>query len=175
MKYRLLIQISLVCLNGLFCNYLYGQNENKSEEKICRLPELGLNYHLQISHADFLPVLNYKFNRYLDAGVGGQYVYYFRSTQRDGKSSYGFNVYSRIYPVKSLFVHAEYLYSNVPYINKRIYEFERVYVSNFLGGIGFRQPITDRVDTYFTGLFDFTHSENSVYGSKILFRIGVTF
>jgi hypothetical protein len=157
----------------------FGQNAEDSTHALkknkLKYISPGFNYHLQISHIDVAPIISMRISSKVYAGGGINYLYYYRNSERVNKNSFGVNLFSRVFASKSLFAHVEYLYSNIPYRNKLIYEFDRVYVANVFIGGGYMQPISDSIRGYFTVLVDLTHSENSPYENKILFKAGLTF
>lgn len=135
----------------------------------------GINYHLQISHIDFAPVLVFKNDTRFEPGCGLNYLYYYRNSIRKGKSSYGFNLFTRYYLFPHIFLHGEYLLSDVAYLNQLVYEYHRVRKADFFAGAGLKQPVTDKTDAYLTILVNVNHSPESAYKNLILFRAGITF
>jgi hypothetical protein len=135
----------------------------------------GFNYHLQISHLDIAPVLILPVKEKIHAGFGLNYLYHYRNSIREGKSSLGFNFFSRVFITKNIFGHAEYLYSDVAYLNVLVYEYYRIKKADFFIGGGYRQPITDKTDAYLTLLVNLNNSDESPYKNRILFKAGLTF
>jgi len=137
--------------------------------------KLGLNYHLQLHHIDVAPVAFYRLNNRVDAGVGVNYLYYYTKDEFKNTSAYGTNIFTRVYFLQNFFLHLEYLYCNVPYRNNLNFEYSRVYVTSFFSGIGYRQPVTSKVDTYLLGLVDLTHRDESPYKNLVVVKFGVSF
>jgi len=135
----------------------------------------GFNYHLQLQHVDVAPVIFYKLNNRVDAGVGLNYLYYYGKDHTENTSAYGTNFFTRVYLLKNLFLHLEYLYCNVPYRNDLNFEYHRVYITNFFSGIGYRQPLTSKVDSYLFALVDLTHRDESPYKNLIVVKLGISF
>jgi len=135
----------------------------------------GFNYHLQISNLDVAPIVFYRLHKRLDVGLGLNYLYYYRKGERENTSAYGSNIFTRAYFVKDFFLHLEYLYSNVAYRNDLNFEFKRVYIANFFTGLGYRQPVTSKVDSYLSCLVDLTHRNESPYKNLIVVKFGMSF
>jgi hypothetical protein len=156
-----------------FCQNTSDTAANKkfSKENI----SFGFNYHLQVSHLDIAPILVIPIKEKIYVGCGINYLYHYRNSLRKGKSSMGFNVFSRFFFMKNIYGHAEYLYSDVAYLNLLVYEYYRVRKADFFLGGGYRQPITDKTDAYLTLLVNLNHSAESPYKNTILFKAGLTF
>ncbi|MBO9701116.1 MAG: hypothetical protein J7604_12970 [Sporocytophaga sp.] len=137
--------------------------------------KFGFNYHLQLQHIDVAPVIFYRLNDRVDVGVGLNYLYYYRNDKSENNSAFGTNIFTRVYFLKNFFLHLEYLYCNVPYRNDLNFEYRRVYITNLFSGLGYRQPITSKVDSYFLGLIDLTHRDESPYKNLIIVKLGISF
>lgn len=135
----------------------------------------GFNYHLQVQHLDISPILAWNLTKRFQPGVGLNFLYYYRNSQYLHKTSYGVNLFARYYTTKSTFFHAEYLFANIPYRNELDYEYSRVYTADFFLGGGYRQPLSKKLYSYFTGLVNLTDKANSPFEDRILFKAGLTF
>ncbi len=173
LKNNLLILI----LSISFIGSAFGQND--SVVNINKSPggniKAGFNYHLQLQHIDVAPIIFYRLNKRVDAGIGLNYLYYMKSDNSESNSAYGTNIFTRIYFLKKFFLHLEYLYSNVPYRNDLNFEYRRVYIANFFSGLGYRQPLTSKVDSYLFALVDLTHRDESAYKNLVVVKLGISF
>jgi hypothetical protein len=158
----------------LFCFHPGRSQDNSSKSDISRISP-GINYHLQISHFDFAPVIYYKIREKIYTGGGINYLYHFRNSQRKGKSSFGVNVFTRVFLHPNIFTHAEYLYADVAYLNQLVYEYYRVRKGDFFLGGGYRQPITEKTDAYLMILVNPNRTNESPYKNLILFKAGLSF
>ena len=147
----------------------------KSNEPASLTINPGFNYNLQFSHLDLNPNLSYHLKPWLQPGLGLNYLYYYRHSERKGTSSMGFDVFTNLYINKFIYAHAEYLFSNVAYLNKLDYKFTRVNIVNYFIGVGYRQNISNNKYANLNLLFDLNHTENSPYKNKFLLKIGFTF
>src|SRR6478736_3667104 len=59
--------------------------------------KFGFNYHLQLQHIDVAPVIFYRLNNRVDAGVGLNYLYYYKNDDSENNSAYGTNIFTRVY------------------------------------------------------------------------------
>ncbi|WP_028980112.1 hypothetical protein [Sporocytophaga myxococcoides] len=181
MAYRLTNNLKnilvILLLSISFIESAIGQNDsaasfNKGQRGHIKF---GFNYHLQLKHIDVAPVIFYSLNNRVDAGVGLNYLYYFRNDDSENNSAFGTNIFTRVYFLKNFFLHLEYLYCNVPYRNDLNFEYRRVYITNFFSGLGYKQPITSKVDSYLLGLVDLTHRDESPYKNLIVIKLGISF
>ncbi len=125
------------------------------------------------------PIVGYKFNNKLSAGVGVEYLYYREKWNRVlyETSIYGGNVFSRYRISDRLFAHAEYGFINweIPVFDpiKYIYTTERRNVPHLYLGGGFIQPIGERSSFVIMALYDALYNPlQSANPSPFIFRAG---
>ena len=155
----------------------FAQGESDSTEKKFLRNNIffGFNYHLQISYLDIAPIVEVSINKKIHVGAGVNYLYYYRNSLRIGKTSIGANVFTRIFFTKNVYNHVEYLYSEVPYLNKLIYEYHNVKKGDFYVGGGYKQPFSNRIHGFFTLLVNLSKTPESPYNNLILLKAGATF
>jgi len=125
------------------------------------------------------PLLGYRFNDYLAAGLGFTYMYYSDNSYKPALSTdiYGGRVFARVYPIEKAFLHVEYEalsletgaldhYNMHP--NTKRYTFTSIF-----GGGGYREPISDKSYAYIMLLYNFNDALDSPYGNPFVLRAGV--
>lgn len=135
----------------------------------------SFDYHLQLAHLDITPSILFAPVQKTEVGAGLNYLYYYRTSERTGKSSAGAHAFVRYFPFEKIFLHAEYLYMRVPYRRHLDYSFTKVSVATIMTGGGYRQPFTDKLAGYIYMLIDLNHSDLSAYNSKVLLKAGISF
>ncbi|HEX8546824.1 MAG TPA: hypothetical protein VF691_07665 [Cytophagaceae bacterium] len=175
MTCRLIIFLFFSLLSAQVFSQASIDSTFKSNEPASITINPGFNYHLQFSHLDLNPTLSCHLKPWLQPGLGLNYLYHYRHSERKGTSTLGFNVFTNLYINKFIYAHAEYLFSNVAYLNKLDYKFTRVNIVNYFVGVGYRQNISNNDYAYLSLLFDLTHTDNSPYKNKFLLKIGFTF
>jgi len=141
----------------------------------------GGNIGLQlgtISNIDISPMLGYRINDYIAFGVGATYQFYrYHDYYYDQRTEiYGGRVFTRIYPFKMVFLHAEYEMLNLesaifdPGYNS--YSNKRFNVFNPLVGAGYKQEMNDNVSSTIMILWNLNNTGITPYGSPII-RVGV--
>jgi hypothetical protein len=127
------------------------------------------------------PIVGFKFNKRLAAGVGVDYLYYREKWQRTGPvyetSIYGANVFARYRISEKLFAHAEYGFTNweIPVFDPVAYRYttERRNVPHMLLGGGYIQPISQRSSFILMALYDALYNPlTSVNPRPFIFRAG---
>lgn len=121
------------------------------------------------------PVFGYHFNNVLSAGIGGTYQFYKSRYYSDTYNIYGGRMFLRAHPFDFIFIHAEYellTYKTNDYNPQRLYE--NVISENLLGGIGYREHISDRVSSYLMLLYNFNENIYTPYSNPV-FRFGIEF
>ncbi|MBX9851818.1 MAG: hypothetical protein K2X86_08675 [Cytophagaceae bacterium] len=111
----------------------------------------------------------------IQTGIGLNYLYHYRNSIRKGKSSFGVNIFSKVFITPKIFTHAEYLYSDVAYLNQLIYEYTRVRKADIMVGGGYMQPLSDNIVCYLMALYNINHSTESPYKNRILLKAGLMF
>lgn len=162
----------------VFCHLnIFAQSASDSlpSKTFRNKPAFGFNYHLQISHLDIAPIVVIPIHKRVEMGFGVNYLYHYRNSIRLGKSSIGANIFSRVYVNRNIYSHVEYLYSDVAYLNKLVYEYTRVRKADVFLGAGYRQPVSDKIFAYLTVLVNVNQLPESPYKNLILFKAGLTF
>lgn len=170
-----ILLIFVLSLSTLGC--VFGQNDSivNIDKGSGGNIKFGFNYHLQLQHIDLAPIVFYRINNRVDAGVGLNYLYYYRNNDSGNRRALGTNIFTRVYFLRNFFLHLEYLYCNVPYRNDLNFEYSRVYIANFFSGLGYRQPVTSKVESYIYGLIDLTHRDESPYKNLVVVKLGISF
>ncbi len=125
------------------------------------------------------PIIGYKINKRLSAGVGAEYLYYrekWRSVVYE-TSIYGGNVFTRYRISDKLFTHAEYGFINweIPVFDpvKYIYTTERRNIPHLYLGGGYVQPVSQRSSFVLMAMYDALYNPlTSASPSPFIFRVG---
>ena len=133
---------------------------------------LGLQFG-STTVVDISPILGYRFNENLSAGLGLTYLYYKVSSRNYNYQTnvYGGGPFVRYVFAKNLFAHVEYQILNAEY-----YEFyppERQDVHYFWVGGGFRRQLGGNAYLVLMGLYDLNYSHLSIYPTNPILRVGV--
>jgi hypothetical protein len=134
----------------------------------------GGNFGLQFGTqtvVDINPIVGYRINNRLSAGVGVKYLYY---KYKDRYFSYETNIYGgsvfgRYAVTESLFAYSEYEMINLAVFDP--YE-RRVDVGSMFVGGGYSQPIGGRSSLYLMLLYNLNESTYSPYQNPII-RMGI--
>lgn len=130
---------------------------------------LGLQFGT-VTFADVSPLVGYRFNDKISAGIGATYQYYhYKDKYYDFETDvYGGRVFGRYNFTDYLFGHAEY-----EYLNLETFDFKRrrVDVVSLMAGAGYIQRISDRAGIVAMVLYNFTESVYTPYQNPI-FRVG---
>lgn len=134
----------------------------------------GGNFGLQFGTqtvVDINPIVGYRINNRLSAGVGAKYLYY---KYKDRLYSYETNIYGgsifgRYAVTESLFAYSEYEMINLSVFDP--YE-RRVDVGSLFVGGGYSQPIGGRSSLYLMLLYNLNESTYSPYQNPII-RMGI--
>ncbi len=127
------------------------------------------------------PIVGYKVNKRLAAGMGVEYLYYREKWQRTGPvyqtSIYGANLFARYRISDKLFAHTEYGFTNweIPVFDPVAYRYttERRNVPQLLLGGGYIQPISQRSSFILMALYDVLYNPlTSVNQRPFIFRAG---
>jgi hypothetical protein len=130
------------------------------------------------------PQIGYRFNRYLAAGAGinflySSYKYDFGDVNQNYKEQYGvtgLNVFGRFYPIEYIFVQVQ-PEANYTWLKYHFYNGEpdeklpNKIVPSLLGGIGAAIP-AGRGAFIITANYDLLQNERSPYGDRAFFNFG---
>lgn len=139
---------------------------------------LSLNFGT-ITYIDISPILGYRFNDYITAGIGGTYQYYKDKTYYPLNYEthiYGGNLFGRIHFFQEFFIHAEYevlsmetdFWDTYPYS----YDSKRFLIGNALAGVGYQQALGEKVFSNIMLLYNFNETIYSPYSNPVL-KIGI--
>jgi long-subunit fatty acid transport protein len=130
---------------------------------------LGLQFGV-VTYAEVAPLVGYKFNEKISAGIGGIYQYYhYKDQYYDFETNvYGGRVFGRYNFTNYLFGHLEY-----EYLNLEAFDFfrRRVDVGSVMAGAGYIQHIGPNSGIVAMVLYNFTESAYTPYQNPI-FRVG---
>lgn len=135
---------------------------------------VGGNVGLQfgtVTFAEISPLVGYRINDQISAGVGITYQYYhYKDKYYDLETNvYGGRLFGRYFFTNFFFAHAEY-----EYLNLEAFDFQRrrVDVGSFLAGGGYIQRFGNNSGIVAMLLYNFTESAYTPYTNPII-RIGV--
>ena len=161
------------------------QNNPAGESKWYYGGTVGFNFWGDYFYLSVNPLVGYKLSPTFS--VGGKFIYAYINDQRyEGleltSNNYGASIFSRIRPVKQIYLHAEFAYISYEdytiFVNPYRAESERNWVPFlFLGG-GLIQQIGSNASVYVEVLFDVIQDENSPYEDWdpfVSFGVGIGF
>lgn len=183
--------ILAACLFTMFSAVAVAQDEpEEPKEKGFDKSKLfiGGNFGLGFGNVSTLvnvsPQIGYRFNKYLAAGVGINFIYssykYNYQTTDEYKEQYGvagLNVFGRVYPIQYVFLQvqpeANYTWGKQKFTN---YDFEQKLdskiVPSLLGGVGAAIPTGGRGYFLISANYDLLQNARSPYGNHAFFNFG---
>lgn len=175
------IAVFLLFIFGLN-NHAFTQKNSKSlfQDRFFTGGGLGLQFGT-VTFIDISPILGYMLTDNIAVGVGVTYNYYEdkRFDPVFSTNIFGASAFARYYFLDSflekIFLHAEYEILNFEAMLVNAYGFEykdRIYVSGFLVGGGYREPIGARSFLSLTILWDVIEDINSPYINPVI-RVGI--
>lgn len=174
-------KIKIVFIFCLLSNFCLAQDSSftrkpkplpkeRLADKIYFGGNVGLQFG-QVTFADLSPLIGYKINDKLSAGVGITYQYYqYRDQYYNFKTNvYGGRLFGRYLFTDYLFGHVEY-----EYLNLEAFDFRRrrVDVGSFMAGAGYIQRFSEKAGMVAMLLYNFTESVYTPYAGPLIFRVG---
>jgi len=122
---------------------------------------------------DFSPMIGYKFNSRLSAGVGGTYRQTFKNTNVNlAPEVFGYKGFVSYDVVKSFFVYGEFA-RNSPGLLVNEGVVQRIWKDALFVGAGRRFPVHKKVDMTVTALYNFMHQVGDpIYPRPFVIRFG---
>lgn len=126
------------------------------------------------------PIIGYRFSNRFSAGLqigynyikGDLYDYYGQKIETVKYNAFTAGLWARYFVWQNIFLQAEPEYNSVTYSStydpRQTFEFPRVMV-----GVGFKQPITDRLSFVPVVLYDVLQDPKSIYAPQLNFRFGL--
>ncbi|MEI6489677.1 MAG: hypothetical protein WCP52_11985 [Bacteroidota bacterium] len=132
---------------------------------------LGLSFG-NPTYVDVSPILGYRINEKVHAGVGVNYQYYEYDygSYRFTTNIYGGSVFGRYYIKKDFFTHGEIEYLNLAAYNNIE---KRIGVTSVLVGGGYIQRFSQYSGIVAMVLYNLTQNDYSPYASPLIIRLGV--
>jgi hypothetical protein len=180
------------CLFALCCVVAVAQDGEEEGTKSGGFDKsklfFGGNFGLAFGNYSTLvnvsPQIGYRFNRYLAAGTGinfiySSYKYDFGDVNQNYKEQYGvtgLNVFGRVYPIEYIFVQVQ-PEANYTWLKYHFYNGEpdeklpNKIVPSLLGGVGAAIP-AGRGYFIVTANYDLLQNERSPYGNRAFFNFG---
>lgn len=129
------------------------------------------------------PQVGYRFNRYLAAGAGVNFLYssYKRriNVGADYKENYGnagLNIFGRVYPIEYLLLQlqpeANYVWGKIKDTDGREYKLDGQIVPSLLGGAGAVIPTGGRGSFIVMVQYDLLQNERSPYQNRAFYNFG---
>lgn len=181
------------CLFALFSAVAVAQDEEPAPKQGFDKSKLffGGNFGLGFGNVSTLinvsPQVGYRFNRYLAAGAGvnfiySSYKYDFGNTFQNYKEQYGvtgLNVFGRVYPIEYAFLQVQ-PEANYTWLKYHFYDgspdekLPNKIVPSLLGGVGAAIPAGRG---YFIVMvqYDLLQNDRSPYGNNAFFNFGYNF
>ena len=126
---------------------------------------LGLQFGT-LTAVELAPTVGFIVHRMFRFGITVNFSYYRDAYFRPALSSYywGGSFFIRFYPIRRLFLHVEIGGMNQPYG----IEHDRKWLAYPLAGIGYSQPLGNRVALTIKALWNFNNDEYSIYGNPLI-------
>ncbi|MEP2771760.1 MAG: hypothetical protein ABJH05_06405 [Fulvivirga sp.] len=138
---------------------------------------LGLQFG-NITNIQVSPIVGYRINEKLSAGIGITYIYYkikFDNGQEFETDIYGGSVFVRRNLNEQFFLQAEYESLNLEFYNVNDGSVTREWVPGLLLGGGYFMPLGRHAGFSATALYNVIHDDlKSPYNSPLILRIGFT-
>lgn len=175
MKIRAALSIMLLCVVSLSSAQTDDMSGTPWNERIFFGGNLGLQFGT-ITNIEVSPLVGYRVNSNLSAGIGLTYIYYkinFDNRPDYSTDIYGGRVFVRRAVSENIFLHAEYESLNFEFVRSDG-SLRREWVPGmFLGG-GFIQPVGRNVAFVAMALYNVLHDDlRSPYNSPLVIRIGI--
>lgn len=174
------------CLLAMFSVVAVAQDEQEPESKGFDKNKLffGGNFGLGFGNVSTLvnvsPQIGYRFNRYLAAGAGINFIYSSNKYEwLDYKEQYGvagLNIFGRVYPIEYIFFQvqpeANYTWGKQKSLSSDAeYTLDSKVVPSLIGGVGAAIP-AGRGYFIVSANYDLLQNERSPYGSRAFFNFG---
>ena len=126
---------------------------------------LGLQFGT-LTAVELAPTVGYIVHRMFRFGITVNFSYFRDAYFQPALSSYywGGSFFVRFYPIRRLFIHAEIGGMNQPYGT----DHERRWLAYPIAGIGYSQPLGNRVALTIRAMWNFNNDEYSIYGNPII-------
>lgn len=146
---------------------------------------LGLAFGSNSTLVNVSPQMGYRFNQYLAAGVGVNFIYssyryrYYSPEYKENYGVAGLNVFGRVYPIEYLFLQiqpeANYNWGKFKfYDGSPDQKLEGKVVPSLLGGVGAAIP-AGRGAFLIMMQYDLLQNERSPYGNRAFYNFGYNF
>ena len=119
-----------------------------------------------LTAVELAPTVGYIVHRMFRFGITVNFSYFRDAYFQPALSSYywGGSFFIRFYPIRRLFIHAEIGGMNQPYGS----DHERKWLAYPIAGIGYSQPLGNRVALTIRAMWNFNNDEYSIYGNPII-------
>ncbi len=157
--------------------YVYNQNTTTSSssfrDKLFTGGNFGFNISNGLMYAEVSPILGYRINEKLSAGLSAKYLYWGPTNKNSPFTSfsyYGGGLFSRYRITESILASAEYELLNVQDLNPNSSSYgERTFSNVLLLGAGYSNEITNNVFLQFFLMYDVIDDPNSPYRYNYIF------
>lgn len=147
----------------------------------------GLGFGSSVTRINLSPQIGYRFNEYLAAGTGINFIHYSLKTEysngalysRQSQTLAGLNIFGRFYPINQLFVQAQpelnYSWGKYKEYEPQVeYDLEGKFVPSLLLGLGGAIPAGNGAFVVMAQ-YDVLQDARTPYGNKIFFNFGYNF
>lgn len=177
MKIRAALSIMLLCVVSLSSAQTDDISGADWKDRIFFGGNLGLQFGT-ITNVEVSPLVGYRINNNLSAGLGLTYIYYkidFNNGNEFQTNIYGGRLFARRSIAEQFFLHAEYETLNLEFANFDLSQIRREWVPGlFLGG-GLFYPISRTAGFSAMALYNVIYDDlRSPYNSPLVFRLGFT-
>jgi len=175
------------CLLAMFSVVAFAQDDQEEEpkkgfdkSKLFFGGNFGLGFGNVSTLVNVSPQIGYRFNRYLAAGAGINFIYTSNKYEwLDYKEQYGvagLNIFGRVYPIEYIFLQlqpeANYTWGKQKALSSDAeYKLDSKVVPSLLGGVGAAIP-AGRGYFIVSANYDLLQNTRSPYGNRAFFNFG---
>ena len=167
-----------------------GQDEPEAEEKkgfdkskLFYGGNFGLSFGNRFTLINVSPQVGYRFNRYLAAGTGINFIYSSSKYEfygfRDNYGVAGLNIFGRFYPIEQILLQVQpemnYTWGKRKYDGGSEQKLDGEFVPSLLVGAGAAIPIGNRGAMIVMLQYDVLQRERGPYGKNAFINVGFNF
>lgn len=167
MKSKFLILLLSASLLSVVAIAQDAEPKPKFKDRLFTGGGLGLQFG-EVTLVNISPILGYRINERLSAGVGITYIYLNDSYYGYSTSIYGGSVFTRFYIMEQLFLHSEFEVLNLEAYDPNDDTIKRVNAPGFLVGGGYRALIGGKSFLTLMLLWDLIEDRNYPYRNPII-------
>lgn len=184
-KYLVLAALALVAITPLRAQDEPEQEEKRGfdKSKLFFGGNFGLSFGSSFTLINVSPQVGYRFNRYVAAGTGVNFIYssskYDWYGFRDNFGVAGLNIFGRVYPIEQLFAQVQpelnYTWGKRKYNGGQEQKLDGSFVPSLLIGAGGAIPMGGRGAMIVMIQYDVLQRDRAPYGKNAFVSVGFNF